>query len=237
MFRKVLKVLTSLIAIVILIGTSLPSYAWVNVSGGDANSKAVQDEYAIITTDQGWLLYVIDTSGNTVSDVSLLFPSLTIQYKFMSADYNRLGTTRYGSSVSNMYLFSDWNALVGSGSIPLPFNSTTEASNYAEMRQYIGANLKRITQVLNTTGDIDAHPENYYLIFEPVYLWSLYSRIAGVEKETIAGSTYQYSKYITENLIQIKPRIFTKAISRLLARILGFCAENTYITVSTVDLV
>ncbi len=201
MFRKVLKVLSSLFAIVILIGASIPSYAWVNVSGGDANSKAVQDEYAIITTDQGWLLYVIDASGNTVSDVERLFPNTTVRNKFLTADYQRQFYTRYGSSVSFADLFSDWNALVGSGNIPLPFNPTSEASNYAEMKSYIGANLEAICITLNSPTDTLTHPENYYLIFEPVYLWSLYSRVENVAKETIAGSTYQYSKYITENLL------------------------------------
>lgn len=201
MFRKVLKVLTSLIVIVILIGTSIPTYAWVNVLGGDANSKAVQDQYAIITTDQGWLLYVIDTSGNTVSNVELLYPNTTVRNKFAYATYHVEEYTRYGSSMTYTDLFSDWNALVGSGSIPLPFNPTSEASNYAEMKSYIGANLAAICITLNSPTDTLTHPENYYLIFEPVYLWSLYSRVENVAKETIAGSTYQYSKYITENLL------------------------------------
>ena len=216
--KKLMKaMLGAMLSLLMVSALVLPSYAGdASVDGGGGNTSNTHNKYGINLWDVGWLLYVVDsrTQGVT-SDTVSIFYSEQVYNKFRGAEFDLSKKTRYGSTSSSSYTQSQWNVVAQTygvvGNIPMPIDVNTENSNADLMRSYAIQNVKALisSNLLNVTADVDKDAEYLYLIFEPVWLFPLYSDMDGSGHEDrtyIGGSTYQYSNCIMNNLLGKDPR-------------------------------
>lgn len=202
--KKILKFLSSVtLALTMILTSSVTSFAYDSATGF-AGSTTLAEEgdwkkpYSINLTDMGWLVYVVDKDENVVSDVYSLFQNATVFNKFKSAEYPEYKKVRFNGASSKpfyVYTFMEWNSFVGGGSIPMPI-SESESSNSAVLKQYMYDYGWDVINFLNPPVDIKTNKDNYYLIFEPLYVFPLYSSVNGVPLRFISGSTWAYSKRI-----------------------------------------
>jgi hypothetical protein len=180
------------LAVAVLI-QSTQSYAWVSAEGNSGNISSFISEYAIDANSQAWLAYWIDDTQHVISQVALVV-SPSVLNQFITADYEVI-RTRYEDKMDNgLKNINVWG-------FPTPYNDPN--TNAPLVREWIGNHRDFLVDELSAPQDIKTCKEEdkYFFIAEPVYMFSLYSSVMGVPKKTIVGTTYQYARYIENNLL------------------------------------
>ncbi len=191
--KRIKRFLLAVTLAVAVLVQSTQSYAWVSAEGNSGNISSFISAYAIDANLQGWLVYWIDDSQSVISDVCLL-DSTPVDNTFATANYKVI-KTRYQDRNAT---YSDELAVWG---LPLPYNDPN--TNAPQVREWIGSHRDFLVDNLNAPQDIKTckDEDKYFFIAEPVYMFSLYSSVQGVPKKTIVGTTYQYARYIENNLL------------------------------------
>ena len=191
--KRVKRFLLAVALAVAVLMQSAQSYAWVSAEGNSGNISSFISEYAIDANLQGWLMYWIDVDQHLISDV-VLVASPSVMNTFNTANIAVL-KSRFGDRNANRLVYRETMG------IPTPY--TDPNTNAPAVREWIGASRDFLVDTLKAPQDIKTCKEEdkYFFIAEPVYMFSLYSSVMGVPKKTIVGTTYQYARYIENNLL------------------------------------